>query len=94
MTNKRKDYSDALQLVTDEQLRRAFRDRRELLLQKLADLAVDELLPEAQEWPEAQREKHEKIKRVIIDAIADIDRRLDGADAILRSFGGREEKPA
>jgi hypothetical protein len=80
---------DALAILTDDELRAGLRRRRALLVERLADVEVDRLMPGWAETPPEEKERHAASTRLLSEAVAEIDRRLEGASQMLRDFSGR-----
>jgi hypothetical protein len=83
---KRKAYADALDVLTDEHLRKALLERQEVLKSRLATLVVDEMMPGG-----GLAEGHTTAKRVLLDALELVDNKLEGASRLLRSFNGEAD---
>jgi hypothetical protein len=81
------ERSDALALVTDDELKAALRRKREFLTGQIADINVNKMMPDYDSLPEALRAEQLRNEQLLVAAIRDIDRRLNAASALLRSFG-------
>lgn len=84
-SNGHEDRQDALAILTDDQLRAGLDRRKRLLADRLADLYVDEMMPG---WGQGGEdiEAHERLKALLRDGIAEVDRRLKGASELLREI--------
>ena len=71
--------NDVLELVTDAHLQKALRSRREFLIERLAEIQVDKMMPEYKVNPEI-----EKGEQILLKAVEEIDNRLNGASEVLR----------
>lgn len=85
----KQDRKAALELLTDPDLQQALQRKRSILVQRLADLQVDTMMPNWEELPEEHREQTVHALETLAEAITDIDGRLNGASDILRAFSGR-----
>lgn len=80
------DMSDALALLTDEDLRASLTRRRATLIANLADFATDMTMPDFANMNPVQRANWDRSRAVVEAAIKDIDRRLAASSDVLRAF--------